>query len=864
MASRISVQPWLLGLVSASVRRRGLVFTLGLALIVLSGLFAATHLGFDTNTDDLFSDRLPWKQREAVLNRDFPQFHDLTVAVVDGATPEEADETAAALARALAADTRHFRSVRRPDASPYLEKEGLLFLDAKPLSDLLDRTIDAQPFIGQLVADPSARGLFSALSLVGMGVAQGQADAGGFEPALRQFHQTLAAALAGRTAPLSWERLLGGSLADQAGPYRFVLAQPRLDYQALQPGGAATAALRKVAAALPDVAAGRAHVRVTGAVPLADEEFATAARGALVGTLASAVLIAVWLFLAVRSWRVIVPILLTLVLGLMLTIGFAAVTVGTLNLISVAFAILFVGIAVDFAIQFCVRFREARLEAPEIGMALVLTARRAGVQVLVAAAATAAGFLSFVPTRFSGVAELGGIAGAGMLIAFLCTMSFLPAGLALFRPAGGAGEVGVRALRPLDPVLVRGRRPVLGLFVLLGIAGAVLLPRLSFDADPLHTKDPNTEAMRTLHDLMDNPLTTPYGADILVPTLADVAPLAAKLQALPLVAQVMSLDSFVPTDQPQKLALIGDAAGILTPTLAAHGSQASIRPDDIRLAARTAAGNIEPALAKLPKDDALALLAADLKALETAPDSVLLAANTALTRFLPTQLQRLRDSLTATAVTAEQVPPEIARDWRLPDGRARIQAVPKVVASGNAGLRRFVAEVQRVAPEAGGSAVTIVATSQTIVGAFRQAAISALVAIAIILLVSLRRILDVALVLAPLLLSGLLTVVIAASSGMALNYANIIALPLLLGVGVSFNIYFVMNWRAGQDHPLGSATARAVLFSALTTGTAFGSLAVSYHPGTASMGKLLLLSLGCTLLTTLVFVPALLASLRRP
>jgi uncharacterized membrane protein YdfJ with MMPL/SSD domain len=327
---------------------------------------------------------------------------------------------------------------------------------------------------------------------------------------------------------------------------------------------------------------------------------------------------------------------------------------------------------------------------------------------------------------------------------------------------------------------------------------------------------------------------------------------------------VLSLDSFVPKDQPAKLAAIADTANVLGPTLLAHGSQAPVKPDDIRLAAHTAAGNIAQVLSKVAKDSPLVPLGADLKTLETAPDATVLAANAALTRFLPMQLDRLRTALTAQPVSAGGVPQDIARDWILPDGRVRVQAVPKPAANGNQGLRDFVAQVQSVAPDAGGSAVTIVATSQTIIGAFRQAAISALIVIAVILLVALRRVLDVGLVLAPLLLSALLTVVIVTTVPMPLNYANVIALPLLLGVGVSFNIYFVMNWRAGLSHPLGSATARAVLFSALTTGTAFGSLALSHHPGTASMGALLLLSLFCTLLASLVFVPALLAAMPPP
>ena len=256
-------------------------------------------------------------------------------------------------------------------------------------------------------------------------------------------------------------------------------------------------------------------MRVTGSVALADEEFATVAQGAVAGLAGSFVLIALWLFLAIRSWRLIIPVLLTLILGLLLTTGFAAVAVGTLNLVSVAFAVLFVGIAVDFAIQFSVRFREMRLHAETAQQALTETARRVGVQVLVAAVATAAGFLAFVPTSFSGVAQLGLIAGLGMLIAFACTLVFLPAALTLFRPRAEMGEIGFTRLAPVDEAIARHRRVILGVFAVLAVAGVACLPLLRFDADPLHTKDPSTEAMTTLRDLMSDPLTTPYSIDAL-------------------------------------------------------------------------------------------------------------------------------------------------------------------------------------------------------------------------------------------------------------------------------------------------------------------------------------------------------------
>jgi len=493
---------------------------------------------------------------------------------------------------------------------------------------------------------------------------------------------------------------------------------------------------------------------------------------------------------------------------------------------------------------------------------LVETGRRSGTQILVAAAATASGFLAFVPTAFSGVAELGLIAGVGMLIAFVCTLTFLPAFIALLRPRAEAAEVGFAWAARLDPVLARRRKPVLIAFALLAVLGIAVSPLLTFDADPLHTKDPTTEAMRTLADLMASPLTNPYTIDILAPNQAAATALAAKLKPLPTVSGVLTLDSFVPKDQAAKLAIIADAASILGPTLAPQAPAAAVTPDEIRLAAKSADEHIEVALPKLPKDHPLVEIAADLKSLQTAPDAVLMATNAALTRFLPNELDQLRTALSAEPVTLASVPEDIARDWRLPDGRARVQVQAKPEFQTSAGLKEFVRDVQTVAPDAGGSAVTIVATSRTIIDAFRDAAIGAVVAITVILFIALRRLLDVGLVLAPLLLSALLTLLVLIALGLPINFANIIALPLLLGVGVSFNIYFVMNWRAGLRAPLGSATARAILFSALTTGTAFGSLALSHHPGTASLGDVLLISLVCTLIASLLFIPALLAMLR--
>ncbi|OUJ14285.1 MMPL family transporter [Acetobacter sp. DsW_063] len=820
-----------------------------------------THLGVTTDTSKMLSDKLAWKQRSDRLSKLFPQKDDLLVAVIEAKLPEEGRAAARELAARLSADHTHFNYVRLPDDNPYLNRNGLMFLDPKPLEKVLDDTVAAQPFLGALAADPSSRGLFDALGLIAEGVKRGQANLKGFQSALDGFAGNLEAAADGRPQLLSWQQLLAGGLSDLSGRYQFVITQPKLDYGSLQPGGEPSKAMRDAANALEFVKSGDAHVYITGEVQIDDEEFATVAQGMVAGLLGSLALVTLWLMLAVRTWRIIAPIVITLVMGLLLTTGFAAIAVGTLNLISVAFAILFVGIAVDFAIQFCVRFRgqhpTARGEAG-IEEALLFTGRETGHQILVASLATAAGFLAFTPTAFEGVAQLGLIAGVGMIVAFVCTVALLPALLRIFQPRVDLPLTGYQQLRPLDQAIRRWRGPILGLFGALAALGLFLAPHLSFDGDPLHTKDPHSEGMRTLHLLMSNPMSSPYSAEYLAPNLDAAKTMAEKFSTLPEVHDAMWLGSYVPDDQDTKLALIADAAQILLPTIVVPNPKPTPDAAAIRASAQATAASLSEVTGNLDAKDSLRRIQTALAKLAQANDDLLLRTNAALVRFLPTQLQTLQDVLSATPVTIKDVPAEITRDYLLPDGRALVEVHPKGVMSNTGALHKFVTAVQQVEPEAAGSAIDIVESARTIVHSFIVAAVSAFVMIAVILFGALRRVLDTALVLAALAMSALMTLILIVCVPETLNFANIIALPLLLGVGVSFNIYFVMNWRSGVKAPLSSPTARAVVFSAFTTATAFGSLALSHHPGTASMGRLLLLSLACTLAATLFFIPALL------
>jgi hypothetical protein len=841
-------------LARAAAARPWRVVLLALALALLSALAVGSRFSMNTDTDALFPPDLPWRLTEERIATAFPQRERVIAVVVDGATGDAADRAAAGLAEALARRQDLFLSIERPDALPLFRRNALLFLDTEEVRATTERIIAAQPLLGTLAADPSLRGLATALGLILQGIERGEARLSDLAAPLSALAPAAEAAAAGRIAPPDWAALFTGRPPDPQALRRFVLVRPRLDFSALSPGATAAEAIREATLRL-DIPGTR--FRMTGEIPMADEEFASVAEGAVRNTLLSLALVALLLWLALRSWRLILPVLATLLLGLLMTAAFGALAIGPFNPLSIAFAVLFIGLGVDFGIQYAVRFREQRREAESLPGAIAAAGAVAGPGILLAALAIAGGFLAFLPTDYRGVSELGAIAGVGMLVAALLSLTLLPALLRLLSPPGEAAEIGWAALAPLERALAH--RWVVALLALLALAAAATLPMLSFDFNPLNLRDPKSEAVATFRDLMRSAETTPNTLNVLAPSLDATRPIAAGLEALPEVARVMTLASFVPEDQPAKLALIQDAADLLGPTLAPPEIQPP--PDDAAIAAALrdlAAGLSKAAQGGSPEAIDARLLANSLALLAAGPPEGRTRLATALLPGLTATIAQLAEVLQAGPVTLDSLPPELRRDWVAEDGQARIEAWPRDLSDDNAALRRFADAVRSLAPEASGMAISIQASSATIRDAFLQAGAIGLAWTCLLLLLALRSVRLALLALAPLVLAGLVTLATCAVFGPALNLANIIALPLLFGIGVAFDIYYVVAWRAGERALLPTALTRAILFSALTTGSAFGTLALSSHPGTASMGILLAISLISVLAAVLLALPALL------
>jgi hypothetical protein len=380
----------------------------------------------------------------------------------------------------------------------------------------------------------------------------------------------------------------------------------------------------------------------------------------------------------------------------------------------------------------------------------------------------------------------------------------------------------------------------------------------------MNLRSPQVESIATFLDLRKDPNTGANAINVLTHSEADAKKIEARLEKLPEVLRVQSLESFVPEDQPAKLKLIAQAARVLNPALSPESIDEpptdqenvdSLKSTVENLRKVAGDGKSVGAVGARRLADALQKLAESNEATRNKAQEIFVAP-------LKVVLDQLKSALEAQPVTLNTLPQDIVLSWKAKDGLMRVEALPKGDPNDNDNLRRFASAVLAAEPTAIGGPVSILKSGDTVVRAFIHAGIYALVVISFLLWITLRRITDVAMTLVPLLVAGAVTLEICVLIKLPLNFANIVALPLLLGIGVAFKIYYVVAWRSGRTNLLQTSLTRAIFFSAMTTATAFGSLWLSSHPGTSSMGKLLALSLLTTLAAVLLFQPALMGKPR--
>jgi uncharacterized protein len=858
-------------LAELATRRAWLVIGVSLVLTALAS-WASTTLTINTSTDDILAYDLPFRQTERAMQKVFPR-EETFIVVLDAATPAEARRAAGALADRLRGKPSLFRSVDVPGLSPFFQRNAFLFIKPDELTALGNQIGQARPLLTTMARDPSLRGLAGLF-----GGLQISADATDVPEAMpRLFNDMANAATAtaeGREARVDWAKFFEGGSADPGEPRQIVITKPAIDNSSLERAVPALDALHAeiaaVAGAIPGVSA-----RVTGEPALRQQELNDAFSGAMTASILSFVLVALSLIVGIRSGRLIIALLLTLVIGSIWSTGLAAVTVGSLNLISVAFLVLFFGLGVDFGTHLGLRYLEEARTGGGFERALTQAMLHEGPSIGLSAVCAAVAFVSFVPTDYTGLAEFGIISALGMLVAVVITFTVQPAFMALMppKPVKPFGSIGIGSW------IERNYRAILIVALVVSLGAIVFAVQARVDVNPLNLQDPRTEAVSTYRDLARDPNTSPYVVNVLVPDAAAVEPMSARLAAVPGVGSVLSAASFVPQQQPEKLAQLEQ----IRTRLGTQFFQANPIAPPSEAALRTAANKLQASFADMagsaaqgsPLAAAARKLADGLAAFKSRrgdDPGALKALDTALIGNFPELVQGLRGRLSVSQpVTLAELPADLTERWIAKDGRFRLQVQPAGDISDPAALESFATRIQAIAPDATGMPISVTEAGDVILRAFLEATLYTVVAIAFIVVVLRRRLADVVLVLTPLAIAALWTVAGSVLLGVPFNFANIIVIPMLVGLGVASSVHIVVRARelekdgaAGPDEGtrlLDTSTPLAVLVAQLNTVAAFATLTVSSHMGLYSMGLLLGLSILLVLIVSLVVLPAALVAI---
>lgn len=849
--------------------RPWLVVFVTLLLTALAG-YASLNLTVDTSTENILSADLPYRQIDTEYEKTFPQ-EDLAVAVIDASTAEEADAAARQLL-SLTIDRREvFEKVELAGASPYFDRYGLLFLSPAEIEQVGDEVRKARRLLIAIADDPSLRGIAKFLGMVRQGVEESAAP-----PAtagiLQKFADTIARLADSQPVALPWKEMFAAK-GLQEGTRRLVQIKPKLNNSSINRASDALAALDAAIASVKE-AHPRINVRVTGEPVLRQQELNDAFSGAIYASTLSFVLVALSLVIGIRSGRLIAALLLTLVVGSIWTTGLAALAIGRLNLISVAFLVLFFGLGVDFGTHLGLRHLEEAKQGKSFRDALLAAMLGEGPSIMLSAVCAALAFLAFVPTSYTGLAEFGVISALGMLVAVVVTFTVQPALMALMppRPKPGLGvTIGIGGW------IAKYHRVVLVVAVLATAAAAYYSLKVQIDTNPLNLQNPNTVSVKTYRDLARDPDTSPYALNVIAPNLGAAAELAPKLAAARGVAGVRWINDFVPSDQEPKLAALANVRERLGEGFFDDSVQPA--PSDAELSAAFASMKAAAsAIAATPQDSPIdptiiaagKSLADALAAFETkrgTSPTALAELGDSLTREVPPLMADLRAKFSVSApVTVADISADLRSDWMADDGRVRLRVLPNGDIGSARLMREFTESVQAVAPRASGAPASVTGAGSAILHSFGEAIAYTVISIGLIVAMLRRRLSDVLLVLAPLGVAALWTMAASVGLDLPFNFANIIVIPLLIGLGVASSIHIVVRTHeVVRDssgiheegmHVLDTSTPLAVLVAQLNTVAAFATLAVAQHRGLFSMGVLLGIAILFVLIVSLVVLPS--------
>ncbi|MGF1671359.1 MAG: MMPL family transporter [Balneolaceae bacterium] len=826
--------------------------------------YTIQNLGINSNTSEMFDPELPFREKQEEFNELFPLTKTNFTIVIEGVNPEITEITALQLYSDLKKDTSHFENLFLPGADDFFKKNQFLFLDKEDIENLTDRLSRSNVFLSLLAQNNSLRGFFILLDMV--------LDQGNEEQVLQmnnlfgQVSSTIDGRLNQKNNYLSWQKSFGGAeLTDQAD-ILFIQVKPKMEEERILPSKGSIDAARKLALNYTN---DQVRVRITGKEAMGIEEIESVTQGTILASVLALFFVSIILWIGLRSFRLITSSIITLIAGLAITMAFSAWAIGELNMISVAFAVLYIGLGIDYAIHFSLKYNEFILGNYSSENSFFSTVKDVGPALLLTCLSTAIGFYAFYPTSFDGVSELGLIAGTGMFISFAATFSLLPALLKIFKfEKKRVTEITLTA--PFSETLSHILNTRKKWFRVIGISTAILslflITRIEFDYDPINLRDAKSESVSTLMDLIEADRLSPWNVEILVQDSVSVRHYTDQIKEIESSGRVLNLYSFIPDNQDEKMPVIEQIKTRISriPDIQ-RDPESLITENQIESVRLLKSGIDDYALEKPENLERLQLsLQSFLNQLDGLPESeqmeLISHVETGLLEYFPHLLSNLQTASEPDVVTYSSLPKSITDRWISGDNRFyRIQASPAQGIDDTQNLRIFAGQIREIVPDAAGELITFIESGDLVVKAFTEALIYAFTAITLLLLIYLRSIKYTLYILLPLLLIALLTGAAMAVFGIKFNFANIIAIPMLLGLGVDNSIHMVHRARDGtiaNRDLLKTTTSRAIYFSSLTTLFSFGNLVISPHAGTASLGMILVFGVLFLIFATLIVLPA--------
>ena len=891
--------------VSMALRHPLVVIGTAVLGVVLSLLLSATHLAFHTSHLDLVSSGNRYKQLDQAFSREFDDIPERVIVVIRGQDKNRAKAFATALAQRLE-DEPSIEKVLHRIPLDTLQDKALLYLSDEELTELRRQLEQYRELFQEFAAYPTLERLFDLLNrevtkaLVSHVFTDFLEDEGQTEKPLDlTFLLTLLRQLNQHLDPQQpyhslWQELFtstsqgtphDGFLWSDDQQLLFVFANPKVEAGDVNRFQTAVRQIRQDVQALqqayPDL-----EVGITGKAVLETDEMTSAQRDMTIATVISLVGVAILFGAFFRSMIRPGLTVLTLMLGVGWTLGFTTLTLGHLNIFTIVFAPMLIGLGIDSTgIHFLTHYETQRTAGKNVRQALEHTFLGTGGGIVIATLTTATAFYALIFSDFLGLRELGFITGSGLMLILLATFTCLPALLVLEERWRGA-RAPIYATPSIEEQAGYVERfyrypwTTLAVSACLVILSLLALGKIGTDFNLLRLQSERNESVIWAERIFASTRRSVLMGEIMANSIADVERKVEALSHLPSVERVDSILAVLPPEQERKLALIQELRPLLAEmTMPRHDPDAvdlaALRTILERLNAKFEAGNEAPqtsaeGVLRLDLREVQQLIEQFLQRTQEIPaagiQSALSTFQRALRGDLAAKLALLQRNLEAQRVTIEDLPSELRARYVGKTGKFRLFVLPAENVWEPLPLAKFVRDLQAVDTNAIGAPVTNYEYMETIKQGYSKASVYAMSGIVFLTFLMFRGALSTILALVPLLVGSVWTLGMMVLFGVQFNMANLLFLPLIIGIGIDNGVHIMHSYRTtgkyeGESVPLTKSTAKALTLAALTTIVGFGSLMISSHRGIYSLGLLVALGVGSVLVASLTTLPSLLAIL---